>query len=190
MKRNLETAQQIFAAAYLDVERQTRTQLRSARVPSRDRDELAQIVVADLWRVWSKRYLAGRATPEDIGRYIRWTVRSAISHNGRSRDALRTKDRSGRLLQATLDALADDDTKATALAAVADSHDHIATVDALVDTLDWFDTLTPAKRQVAELLLSHRPADVARRLHLTPGRICQIQRDLHQEYHLFHGELV
>lgn len=189
MTRNIETARSVFAAAYLDLESQTRTQLTCARVPGRDRDEFTQEAIATIWRVWSKHYLAGRADAEDICRYIRWTVRSTISHAGRSADALRTKDRTGRLIAATLDALANDDAKTTALAQVADSRNHVATADVLIDTLEWLDTLTPAKRQIVELLLIHRPADVARKLRLTPGRICQVQRDLREEYFMFHGEL-
>jgi DNA-directed RNA polymerase specialized sigma24 family protein len=55
----------------------------------------------------------------------------------------------------------------------------------------WLQTLRPRDRRLVDLLaMGHSTASTARRFGLSPARISQLRRELHQWWQVFHGELV
>lgn len=57
------------------------------------------------------------------------------------------------------------------------------------DFKDWMDTLPARNRQVAnELMAGERTQDVARKVHLSQGRISQMRRELHESWLMHLGE--
>jgi hypothetical protein len=60
-----------------------------------------------------------------------------------------------------------------------------------VDFPDWLSRLLPRDRRIAEALaLGHPTSDVARHFALSPGRVAQLRRELHDSWQQFHGEVV
>jgi hypothetical protein len=55
----------------------------------------------------------------------------------------------------------------------------------------WLKSLTRRNRRIAEALsLGHTTGDVAKRFGVSPGRISQLRREMHDSWHEFHGERV
>jgi hypothetical protein len=58
-----------------------------------------------------------------------------------------------------------------------------------IDFPAWLSRLVPRNRRIAEALaVGHSTQEVARRFHLSPARISQLRRQLHQSWREFHGE--
>jgi len=53
----------------------------------------------------------------------------------------------------------------------------------------WLESLTRRNRRIVEALsLGHTTGEVAKRFQVSPGRISQLRREMHQSWHEFHGE--
>ncbi len=64
------------------------------------------------------------------------------------------------------------------------------TAAARIDIGDWFGRMTPRKRRIAQALAAgERTKDVARRFHLTPGRIAQMRAAFRDDWQQFQGQL-
>jgi hypothetical protein len=58
-----------------------------------------------------------------------------------------------------------------------------------IDFPEWLSRLSPRDRRVAEALsIGHSTGDVARRFGVSPGRVAQLRRELHDSWRQFHGE--
>jgi hypothetical protein len=58
-----------------------------------------------------------------------------------------------------------------------------------IDIADWFDRLPRKKRRIAALLATGESTKrTARRFHVSPGRISQLRRELHNAWQDFQGE--
>jgi hypothetical protein len=59
------------------------------------------------------------------------------------------------------------------------------------DFPEWLNTLPKRDRKIAETLASgERTSRTAKRFKVSPGRISQLRRQLHDAWHQFHGELL
>lgn len=64
-----------------------------------------------------------------------------------------------------------------------------ATAAARIDIADWFDRLPTKKRRIAATLATGETTKrTARRFNVSPGRISQLRRELHESWQLLQGE--
>jgi hypothetical protein len=64
------------------------------------------------------------------------------------------------------------------------------TAAARIDIADWFDSLPKHKRRVAKMLATGETTKTsARRFNVSPGRISQLRRELHESWQSLQGEL-
>ena len=85
----------------------------------------------------------------------------------------------------------DPDEDAWAEAVVADTRSAPVpdTVAFRCDFRDWLDDLPPRSRRITEsLALGNRTGEVARRFRVSPGKISQLRRELHQDWQRFENE--
>jgi RNA polymerase sigma factor (sigma-70 family) len=58
-----------------------------------------------------------------------------------------------------------------------------------IDFPNWLNQLSPRHRKVAELLINgYSTSETAHQAGVSPGRISQLRRELHADWHRFHGE--
>ena len=159
------------------------------------REDAIQEVVANALVAYVRLVELGKvelAYPSVLARYAVAQIRVGrrVGTRANSKDVL---SRSAQLMGIVVERLdkRDKNTGQWKEAVVQDTHN--ASVPDIVafriDFVDWLQRHSNRNRRIAEALaVGHTTADVARRFRLSPGRISQLRRELHESWQEFQGE--
>lgn len=162
-----------------------------------NRDDVIQETVANACVAFAKLVHRGRsdaAFPTVLARFAIAQVRAGrqVGSSLNVRDVLsRYAQQKKRFVVESLDRK-DRENETWMEAVVEDPHTPVfEQVWFRIDFPEWLSRLVPRKRRVAEALaLGHSTQDVAKRIGMSPARVSQLRRELHESWLEFHGELV
>ncbi|MBI3822046.1 MAG: hypothetical protein HY289_05115 [Planctomycetes bacterium] len=177
------------------IEAHAQIYFRNVRCPARRADQVAE-TIALAWKWFAKLEARGKDTSQFVSAIATYAAKAVkcgrrIGGMEKAKDAMnaRTQQRQGFRVGALPDICtlsSNPLTEALADNTVTPPPDAAAF---RVDFPRWLDSLPDRNRRLAEkLMIGERTQAAARRFRMSPARVSQLRRELHQDWATFHGE--
>jgi hypothetical protein len=166
-----------------------------AKLPAERREDLVEEAVANAMVAYVRLFERGKTEVAFASVLARFAI-AQIRDGRRVGNRLNILDVSARYAQARKQIVLErldhyDRNEAAWIEAVVEDH-HTPIADQVAFRLDfprWLRTFNQRDRRIAEQLAAgHNTGDVARRFHLSPGRVSQKRREYALSWQRFHGE--